>query len=329
MQRHTITLDHATDWPGFRQAARALVQANAPPQTVDWRCQADVAEDLFAPEPAASETWPSAAPDAPALRVPPDFVHLCEQLILHRDPARFALMYRLLWRMAQGGADAEAARYDPLDADRMLAHHMARAVARDKHKMHAFVRFRPVVEPDGQTLHMAWFEPDHYITVANAGFFIRRFTQMRWAILTPDASVRWDGQQLHTGPGAQRSDAPPPDAGEALWLTYYRHIFNPARLKLAMMKKEMPTRYWHNLPEAALITELAQTAHERSAKMMEAEATVPRRRIAGTTTPRVRPAGGAPLSPAPPRASPGTGGPTPAVSSATAAPAAATGRATP
>ena len=96
--------------------------------------------------------------------------------------------------------------------------------------------------------------------------------------------MRWDGQQLHTGPGAQRSDAPPPDAGEALWLTYYRHIFNPARLKLSMMKKEMPTRYWHNLPEAALITELAQTAHERSAKMVEAEATVPRRRIAGKET---------------------------------------------
>ncbi|PVY90826.1 DNA polymerase [Acidovorax sp. 99] len=329
MQRHTITLDHATDWPGFRQAARALVQANVPPQTVDWRCQADAAEDLFAPEPAASDTWPSPASDAPPLRVPPDFVHLCEQLILHRDPGRFALMYRLLWRMAQGGHEADSARHDPLDADRMLAHHMVRSVRRDIHKMHAFLRFRPVVEPDGQTLHMAWFEPDHYITVANAGFFIRRFTQMRWAILTPDASVRWDGQQLHTGPGAQRSDAPPPDAGEALWLTYYRHIFNPARLKLAMMKKEMPTRYWHNLPEAALITELAQTAHERSAKMVEAEATVPRRRIAGTTAPRARPAGGAPLSPALPRASPGTEGPTPAVSSATAAPAAATGRAAP
>src|SRR3989344_5235394 len=288
MQRHTITLDHATDWPGFRTAARALVQANVPPQAVDWRCQADAAEDLFAPEPAASDTWPSPPPDAPPLRVPLDFVHLCEQLILHRDPGRFALMYRLLWRMAQGGHEADSARHDPLDTD-------------------------------GQPLHMAWFEPDHYITEANAGFFIRRFTQMRCAILTPDASVRWDGQQLHTGPGAQRSDAPPPDAGEALWLTYYRHIFNPARLKLAMMKKEMPTRYWHNLPEAALITELAQTAQERSAKMVEAEATVPRRRIAGTTAPRARPAGGAPLSPGPP----------PAVSSATAAPAAATGRAAP
>ena len=34
-------------------------------------------------------------------------------------------------------------------------------------------------------------------------------------------------------------------------------IFNPARLKLAMMQKEMPQRYWTNLPEAALIDPLA------------------------------------------------------------------------
>ncbi|RZJ49271.1 MAG: DUF4130 domain-containing protein, partial [Acidovorax sp.] len=60
---------------------------------------------------------------------------------------------------------------------------------------------------------------------------------------------------------------------------YYRHIFNPARLKTTMMKKEMPTRYWRNLPEAALITELSHSAHERSGHMVEAEATTPRKRI--------------------------------------------------
>lgn len=280
-ERHSVTLAHPTDWAGFRQAARTLAQAGVPPEQVDWFTPTDAAGDLFAhsdAEPAAipqPSAWATLPAIQPAPHVPPDFVRLCEQIILHRDPARCALMYRLLWRMAR---DPDL-RHDPLDADRLLAHHMARAVARDIHKMHAFVRFRPVAQPDGQTIHMAWFEPDHFITEANAGFFIRRFTQMQWAILTPDACIRWDGHKLHTSPGAQRSDAPPPDAGEALWLTYYRHIFNPARLKLNMMKKEMPTRYWHNLPEAALITELAQTAHERSAHMVQAEATVPRRRI--------------------------------------------------
>ena len=280
-ERHSVTLAHPTDWAGFRQAARALVQAGVAPEQVDWFTPADAADDLFASggaDPEAAQPppgWAALPATHPAPQVPPDFVRLCEQLILHRDPARFTLMYRLLWRMTE----QPNLRHDPLDADRMLAHHMARAVARDKHKMHAFVRFRPVIQPDGQTVHMAWFEPDHFITEANAGFFIRRFTQMHWAILTPDACVRWDGKALHTSPGAQRSDAPPPDAGEALWLTYYRHIFNPARLKLNMMKKEMPTRYWHNLPEAALISELTHTAQERSARMVQAAATVPRRRI--------------------------------------------------
>ena len=63
---------------------------------------------------------------------------------------------------------------------------------------------------------------------------------MRWAILTPERSVHWDGDALAFGPGARRDQAPPADAGEALWLTYYRSIFNPARLKLAMMQREMP-----------------------------------------------------------------------------------------
>jgi uracil-DNA glycosylase len=288
MAQHTVTLDHPTDWAGFRHAARTLVQAGVPPQAVDWFTTQDVAEDLFASPTAGFGTDADAAAstpldltalqprtDRPAPRVPEDFVRLCERLVLHRNPARFALMYRLLWRLAHD----RALRHDPLDADRMQAHHMVRAVARDMHKMHAFVRFRPVTDSDGHTVQVAWFEPDHYITEANAGFFVRRFTQMHWAILTPDASVRWDGTALHVGPGGQRSDAPPPDAGESLWLTYYRHIFNPARLKTTMMKKEMPTRYWRNLPEAALITELSHGAHERSGHMVEAEATTPRKRI--------------------------------------------------
>ncbi|MDP3604764.1 MAG: UdgX family uracil-DNA binding protein, partial [Polaromonas sp.] len=59
------------------------------------------------------------------------------------------------------------------------------------------------------------------------------------------------------------------DAGEKLWLTYYENIFNPARLKMKMMQKEMPRKYWHNLPEAVLIAPLAAGAHERNANMVD------------------------------------------------------------
>jgi DNA polymerase len=79
---------------------------------------------------------------------------------------------------------------------------------------------------------------------------------MRWAILTPERSVRWDGAVLAFGP-ARAGRGAARRRRRALWLTYYRSIFNPARLKLAMMKREMPRKYWANLPEAALIDPLA------------------------------------------------------------------------
>jgi DNA polymerase len=153
----------------------------------------------------------------------------------------------------------------------MAAQRLARAVHRDIHKMRAFVRFTKV----GDDRHVAWFEPAHHIVEANAPFFMRRFTQMRWAILTPRRCVEWDGHDLHIRPGADPRQAPSPDAGEALWLTYYAHIFNPARLKLKTMAREMPRRYWPNLPEAALIEPLARAAAARSYAMVAAEPSLP------------------------------------------------------
>ncbi len=196
---------------------------------------------------------------------------LCGQVLLHRDPSRFDLMYRLLWRLQR----EPALRHDPLDADMMLANKMAQAVRRDVHKMRAFVRFTEVRE-DGVDKRVAWFEPDHFIVEANAPFFVRRFAQMRWIILTPDLSVEWNGEKLVYGPPASREDKPPADASEHLWLAYYRSTFNPARPKFAMMVREMPRRYWPNLPEAQLIAPLYDEAVERSSAMIQAPATVAR-----------------------------------------------------
>jgi len=295
MPAHTITIDGDTDWPGFRREARALLARQVPPEDVIWHTRASAAEDLFAaasnddvdlddqaslaaePPPAATRV----AASSNSAVVPASFLRLCETVILHHDPDRFGLLYRLLWRMVQ----EPGLRNDPLDADRVRAQHMAQAVRRDLHKMKAFVRFRTVEQAGGEPpLHVAWFEPDHHIVEAVAPFFVRRFTQMRWAILTPERSMQWrpDSAQgsLQFGPGARREDLPPADAGEQLWLTYYRHIFNPARLKLAMMQKEMPRRYWRNLPEAELIDPLAAQALARSGQMIDAPATQPARRIA-------------------------------------------------
>ncbi|MFM0874740.1 DUF4130 domain-containing protein, partial [Klebsiella pneumoniae] len=74
-------------------------------------------------------------------------------------------------------------------------------------------------------------------------FFVRRFTGMRWSILTPHRSAFWDLETLSYGPGADKSQVPTDDRLEAYWRTYYASIFNPARLKIDAMQKEMPKKY--------------------------------------------------------------------------------------
>jgi probable DNA metabolism protein len=289
-----VMLQGPADFEGFRRAARGLLAQQMLPEQVSWHSTDSAVQDLFAGALAPGGAFDNnpAFADAPAVSVPPEFMALCQSAILHSDPNRFGLLYRILWRLVH----EPGLRHDPLDPDRVLAAQMAQAVRRDLHKMKAFVRFRSVqdeifkTDPEGGPLHVAWFEPEHHIVEAVAPFFARRFAQMRWVILTPECSVEWMGPQagqpagdalagLRFGPGARKEDAPPADAGEQLWLTYYQHIFNPARLKLGMMKKEMPRKYWKNLPEAGLIDSLAAGANEMSIQMIERAPTRTARKI--------------------------------------------------
>ncbi len=125
-------------------------------------------------------------------------------------------------------------------------------------------------EGSGDEHYVAWFEPDHHIVRANAGFFRRRFANMNWSILTPRGCLHWDRTTMREGPPAAKGDAPAEDATEELWLKYYASIFNPARLKVGAMTKEMPKRYWKNMPEAALIPDLIAGAQGREANMVAA-----------------------------------------------------------
>jgi len=145
---------------------------------------------------------------------------------------------------------------------------MVKAIRRDVHKTKAFVRFRKKYDDDGSEHYIAWHRPDHYSLPLSAPFFVRRFAIMRWTILTPDESAYWDLENLHFGTGAKVSDAPGEDLMEVLWKEFYRAIFNPARIKVKTMKKEMPVRHWATLPEAALIPEMLAAAQTRVKDMI-------------------------------------------------------------
>jgi probable DNA metabolism protein len=267
--RFSITLASPTDFGGWRDAARAHVLNQTSPELILWTIAGTVdSSDLFAASRASAPL--AGIPSGAQLRVPRRFIDLAEAVICHSDPARFAFLYRILWRLQRDPHLLSVAT----DADIRKLEEMEKSVRRDIHKMRAFVRFRRIGEGDDER-YVAWFEPEHFIVERNAPFFVRRFTGMRWTILTPHASADWDGARLAIGPGATKADAPPEDAEEGLWKTYFSSIFNPARLKVKAMTAEMPKKYWRNLPEASLIPDMIAGAENAAREMIERMPTMP------------------------------------------------------
>jgi probable DNA metabolism protein len=269
---HQVCLADETDLDGWRSAARELWNGGVAPEAVAW----SVLPPLFASSPVTPTPTTSASASASARAgktAPRLFLQLAASVLCHRSPERFALLYRLLWRI-EAEPRLLALTTDP-DVAQALA--MDKAVRRAAHKMKAFVRFRLVEGAQPETF-LSWFEPVHHVARRTAPFFVDRFANMRFSILTPDISVHWSGEALNFGPGASRADAPLEDAVEDDWRAYYASIFNPARLKVRAMQSEMPKRYWRNLPEAALIPALIEQARERTHAMVEADPTQPRKR---------------------------------------------------
>lgn len=244
---------------GWRAAARRTLAEGLRPEDIAW-------EELGAEAPALDLFAEALAPaPGPAPRVPAAFLALAERVACHRSPERWARLYRTLWRVTHGEPHLLDVLVDP-DVHSLMQ--MDKAVRRDVHKMRAFVRFRKVAQ-GGEDCYVAWFEPAHLVVELNAPFFVTRFTNMRWSILTPDRCAHWDGAELTFTAGATRAAAASEDAMEDLWRTYYAHIFNPARVKIHAMQAEMPKHYWKNLPEATLIPGLIQQAPARVDAMVE------------------------------------------------------------
>jgi len=250
------------DFNSWRDAARRLLDEGIHPHEILW--EADTS--LFAAAAPAPKT-PSIAPH----RVPKEFSDLAQSVACNCNPIRWGLLYQLLWRITHGGErHLLSIASDPaVSKARMLE----KNVHREIHKMHAFVRFKLINVDDAtaRERYVAWFEPEHFIIEAGVPFFRKRFANMDWSIFTPKGCAHWDGKALTITPGIPQNPVEDPDALEAAWRTYYRSIFNPARLKIKAMQTEMPKRYWKNLPEADLIEELIATSNPRTNAMLQTE----------------------------------------------------------
>ena len=246
----------------WRDAARLLLCANVPPTDVDWA-------DDNSPSGLFDDSDLVASDDV--LKVPRSFLGLARSVVWHSDHARFARLYHFLWRLR----DAPHLMNDRGDADLAVLRRLEKNVHRCQHKMKAFVRFRDIGEiGDARRSFAAWFEPTHHTVEPTAPFFARRFGDMDWRIITPDVTASFINGEIILSEGQPKPPLPE-DANEQLWTTYFRSIFNPARLKVRAMQSEMPKKYWKNLPEAAAISELIARAPARAREMSRAAPTVP------------------------------------------------------
>ena len=237
------------DFEGWRKAARTLLAANVPPAEVAW--SGSDQNGLFG-------TLQDTVEES-EFRVPRDFVELAVTVACFDAMDKWDTLYRILFRLKH---ESRNLLMIESDKDVRRARLMEKAVHRDVHKFHAFVRFRSV-DIEGDEVYVAWHEPQHFTVARAAPFFARRFGSMRFSILTPRGCAHWDREELTFSPPADRGSVPSGDPTEDFWLTYYRSIFNPFRLKVKTMKKELPVRHWPTLPEAVLIPELIREAENK------------------------------------------------------------------
>lgn len=254
-----LTVPTPSGFADWRSTARGLIEAGVPPGDVIW--QRECEEDLLfsSPKPKAETSG--------RLKVPADFISFAETVSCHRSGNQWPLLYSILWRLAHGERHLLRIASDP---EVHQVQTMVKQISRDCHKMHAFVRFRKVGEsPEtGREQFVSWFEPEHKIVRLNASFFRKRFTNMDWSILTPDECMHWDGEKIQYTPSVDQSRVPDTDALEELWKTYYKSIFNVARVKIKAMQSEMPKKYWKNLPEAELIESLITSSGQKVHQML-------------------------------------------------------------
>lgn len=244
------------DW---QRAARDLLGQEVAPNEIFWQeaGEGQPALELFEDHQAI------AAPPA-KFRVPKAFLEVARTASLHSKEGKWALLYRVLWRLTH----AEPKLLEiPVDADIIELTHLGKEVSKDAYRMRAFLRFRET-EIEGESWFVAWYEPEHNTVHLNETFFVDRFANLRWSILTPKRCMHWDGVSVSFSPGVDKSLAPTNDDVEPLWVAYYSNIFNPARLKPKAMQAQLVKRNWKNLPEAVVIEPLLRSAPRRSSMML-------------------------------------------------------------
>jgi probable DNA metabolism protein len=223
-----IALEGPTDVFGFRSNANSLLAHQVPPADIEWEAQVSTGQGEAMGRAAGR---PMSLPSALHAIVPRSFVRLTELVVLHRDPVRFDLLYRLLWRLVH--EPELAASRD--DADMAAAQSMAHAVRRDIFKTRQALRLRPLVLAEGvPVMDFGWCEPRHHVSEAIAESLTTLHDRVPWLLATPDRCAVWDGEHLLCGPGLTTVEAAALD--DSQWMEFARLLAEPRSSSVAAIQ---------------------------------------------------------------------------------------------
>lgn len=189
-----VPLSDQVDVAGFHSEATRLLAQQVPPETVQW--SAAPAQDVDEQQLDAGRA--QIRNRAARAIIPQSFVRMSELVVLHRDPLRFDLLYRSLWRLVY----EPELRHDTGDSDLARLRQMAQAVRRDIQKMKSRMEFRGV-QLHAQANRVCWYEPAHFVCETVGGWLAKQRPAEHWLLFTPDRSLRWDGEHLLTAPSLQ------------------------------------------------------------------------------------------------------------------------------
>lgn len=257
-----ITIHPIDGFEAWRQASRICLNEQIHPRYIIWNAGSGEQTDLFDVQNTSPE--PMMMVPEKQHKVPKAFIDMAETACCHSDPYKYALLYRVLWRLTYENPNL---LHLVTDNDVMELRSHVKAVYRDSYKITAYLRFRQITY-DGHEHFVAWYQPEHYTLERVLPFFQTRFRNMRWSILMPYRAAHWDGGCITLEDNPNPNLYPKDDQVEGYWLKYYASIFNPARVKKLAMMTQMPKKYWKNMPETALIPELLHHSHERAQKMI-------------------------------------------------------------
>lgn len=210
-----ILLAHEVDMRTWRAATRRHVHAATPPEALLWKV-GSAGED--SPSGAAA----SAADDSVKLTIPRLLAHDLMALLQSSAPERFALAYRLVYRVVHAGLDLT----DTADADICHAKGLIKDVVEETH------HFRTVFSAFAMaaTSHGLHYENRNYILEANAAFCKARYTPL-WEVTAGYRRMLWNGRRLFFGPGqadyARLTVSQWQAADEGVWVGSYPSLRLP------------------------------------------------------------------------------------------------------